>query len=57
MGQHLLESVQTIVEFALSVESQKPHLLPPSTELVESRVSSRDLHGRLLLLLLLLVFT
>lgn len=53
---YLFQSVQTIVEFALAVKSQQPNLLPPGTELVESWVSSRDLHGSLLLLLLL-VFT
>ena len=51
---YLLQPVQGIVEFALAVERQQPDLLPPGTELVESGVSSWDLHGRLLLLLLLL---
>lgn len=54
VGFYLLQSVQTIVEFALAVKSQQPNLLPPGTELVESWVSSGDLHGCLLLLLLLL---
>lgn len=56
VGFHLLQSVQTVVEFALAVKSQQPNLLPPGAELVESWVSSGDLHGCLLLLLLLLVF-
>lgn len=56
VGFYLLQSVQTVVEFALAVKSQQPNLLPPGTELVESWVSSGDLHG-CLLLLLLLVFT
>jgi len=49
---YLFQSVQSIVEFTLAVESQQPHLLPPGTELVESWISPRNLHGRLLLLLL-----
>lgn len=53
--EYLLQPVQSIIEFALAVESQQPNLLPLGTELVESWVSSRDLHGRLLLLLLLLL--
>ena len=48
---YLLQSVQSIVEFALAVQSQQPDLLPAGTQLVEAGVSSRDLHGRLLLLL------
>lgn len=49
---YLLQSVQTIVQLPLAVESQQPDLLPPGAELVESWVSPGDLHGCLLLLLL-----
>ena len=56
---YLLQPIKRVVELPLAIEGQQPDLLPPGAELVEARVAAGDQHGRVLVLLrlLLLVLT